>query len=258
LARAATAAYRQASNGTQIFSVDAAGRWVNHHRHGTIVSPKIHTSRYEDYSAWVAENWMWQYEPRRGDTVIDVGAGLGEEAIVFSRLVGASGKVVSIEAHPQTFGCLRSTLSRSGLRNVVPIFCAIADQDGAVTISDDADYLSNSILKSGEAVALRVPARTLDSLADELGLGEVSLLKMNIEGAERLAVRGMANLTKRLRHVVISCHDFISERGGRDNFRTFSEVRSQLEELGFDLKDRREHADPWTRYYLYGRNPTLC
>jgi hypothetical protein len=76
---------------------------------------------------------------------------------------------------------------------------------------------------------------------------------MNIEGAERLAVRGMAQTSSRCEHIVVSCHDFIAEAGGSDHFRTFEEVRKMLASLGYELKLRPDHPTPWGRYYVYGR-----
>src|SRR5271154_2216517 len=48
-------------------------------------------------------NFLWGYTPGVGDVVIDVGAGVGEEALTFSRAVGKHGRVICIEAHPRTY-----------------------------------------------------------------------------------------------------------------------------------------------------------
>jgi hypothetical protein len=40
---------------------------------------------------------------RPGDTVIDVGANIGVLSLLASRLVGPSGRVLAIEAHPRTY-----------------------------------------------------------------------------------------------------------------------------------------------------------
>ena len=102
-----------------------------------------------------------------------------------------------------------------------------------------------------------VVSTTLDAVALDLELGTVALLKMNIEGAERSAVRGMETLARKLRHVVISCHDFIADRGeGGDALRTFDYVQAVLESLGFETSCRADHVLPWVRYYIYGRNRT--
>jgi FkbM family methyltransferase len=236
----------------QAFTIDPQGRWINHQPNATIVSTVPHTTERKAFEQWVLDNWAHQYTPRHGDIVVDVGAGVGEEAITFSNLVGSTGRVISIEAHPETYACLAETIRLSDLTNVIPLCVAVTDQDGTAVIGSTANHLANSIMTDGEGTD--VPTRSLDSIGDELHLDKVDLLKMNIEGAERLAVRGMTALASRTRYVAISCHDFISDRDGGDTFRTFDEVRSWLGDHGFDLVTRPDHPYPWVRYYLYGRN----
>ena len=247
VARAASLAYR-----TSDFSVDDQGRWINRQPEATFVSPIFHTKSYAAVNEWVVDNWTWGYLPRAGDTVIDVGAGIGEEAVIFSRLVGESGRVISIEAHPRTFSCLQETIRRSGLTNVTALHYAVAEQDGELSIDDGDVHLANSVI--GQRGNLKVPARSLDSLADELGLGEIALVRMNIEGAERLAVKGMSRFAPKVRNVVISCHDFIAtEYGGSPAFRTRDDVRAALEAQGLMISTRPDAAEAWVRDYLYGR-----
>jgi FkbM family methyltransferase len=249
VARGASAAYRDSR-----FTVDQDGRWVNRQPEATFVSPIFHTTRYSAVREWVLYNWAWQYMPRPGDTIIDVGAGIGEEAVIFSQLVGETGRVVSIEAHPSTFACLERTIKLSGLSNVHPVFAAVADQDGELFISDTDEHLTNSVIGRSEGIC--VPARTLDSIADQLAVEKVALLKMNIEGAERLAVKGMERLAPLIEHAVISCHDFLADRGsGGDEFRTSKEVRAELERLGFHISMRPDADEAWVRDYLHASRP---
>jgi FkbM family methyltransferase len=249
VAAAASMAYSLRGGGLR-FSVDEHRHWVNEQPEATIVSPVPHTTRYSAYRDWVIDNWAFGYLPREGDVVIDVGAGVGEEAVTFSKLVGPSGHVVSIEAHPETYSCLVETIRRSGLGNVTAVCAAVSDADGTATIGSVSNHLANSIVDGADGTD--VPARSLDSLADELGLDRVSLVKMNIEGAERLAVRGMERLAPRTANVCISCHDFVSDRDGGDVFRTKQNVRLSLEHYGFAIATRPQDRRPWVRDYLYG------
>ena len=75
---------------------------------------------------------------------------------------------------------------------------------------------------------------------------------MNIEGAERLAIAGLDGLIGDIRHVCISCHDFLADDGGSERLRTKALVRAFLVEHGFDVTTRDDAPDPWTRDYLYG------
>lgn len=242
VAKAANVAYTR-----QHFSVDACGRWVNHQPECSIVSSTIHTAKFEDFREVVLDNWAQHYLPQSGDTVIDLGAGVGEEAVVFSTLVGQSGKIISIEAHPETYACLSETVRRSGLTNVIPIHCAVSDANGMIKIGDGFGHLANSILSGG---VLEIPQRTLGAVAGELD--RIDFLRLNIEGAERQVFRGAGDVIAKVRNIAVSCHDFIAQSTGDDTFRTKIEVRQLLESFGFDVKSRTPEAGkPWVGDYLY-------
>lgn len=249
-ARLASLVYGAARGGRQRFSIDPAGHWVNEQPEATIVSPVVHTTLYTAYRDWVIDNWCWGYMPGPGDTVIDAGAGVGEEAIVFSHLVGPRGRVISIEAHPATFDCLIETIRRSGLTNVTPLCIALAAEDGTARIDNGKSHLTSSIVKGDSGV--EIPSRSLDSIARELGLGDVALVKMNIEGAETAAVRGMRGCAAQVRNVCISCHDFLADRGDGEGLRTKAQVEPLLREFGYSVATRPDAPEEWVRDYFYG------
>lgn len=240
---------------------DRQGDWVNWQRSGTIVSPTIHMRDMHSIEASVHDLWNYRYCPRAGDIVVDVGAGIGEETVIYSRLVGASGRVVAIEAHPHTFACLGKTIASSRLTNVTALNLAVTAFPQDVFITDDPErHMANAI--SERATDVRVHGRTLDSVLAEAGVERVDLLKMNIEGAEKPALAGMNETIAKTRFATISCHDFIADKGGPERMRTRSDVQAFLEKHGFDIVRRRTDARAWVRDYLYavsrGLTPTLC
>jgi FkbM family methyltransferase len=221
------------------------GAWIHHYRGAKI--PHAELGRAAPPHVLTAEArdlFLHGYTPRAGDVVFDIGAGIGAEALLFSRLVGPSGRVVSVEAHPRTFERLASLVAVNRLANVTPLQAAISDAEGTVAISDAAHHARNAVLPDG-ADGISVPARRLDALASELGITDVDLLKMNIEGAELDALRGAGELLARTRHVCISCHDFLGVP-------TKADVRELLLEHGFAVSSRDDAPEPWTRDYLYG------
>ena len=233
------------------FAVDEAGNWINIQPEGSFVGPDLHTAHFRQVQSAVASYWFDEYTPREGDIVIDVGAGIGEDAVVLSHLVGRSGRVHAIEAHPGTFACLASTVKRSGLSNVDIHQLAITEQDGTVSISDDAHHLANSIVGRGSGV--EVEARSLDHFIRQTGHPAIDLLKMNIEGAERAAMLGLDREAGKVRHLAISCHDFIANRGGGEQFRTKDAVRKRLLELGYAVSERSNASTPWEADVLFAR-----
>lgn len=244
VARAASLAYSD-----QRFSVDSHGHWVSHQPECTVVSPTIHTTPYAFFRDITLNEWCRDYRPKAGDTVVDLGSGVGEEAIILSELVGSSGRVIAVEAHPETYRCLAETVARSGLTNVTPVHCAIADVDGTAVINTTDNHLANSIL-AGEGES--VPEVSLETLCRDLD--RVDFLRSNIEGAERLAIQGPA-LCKVL-NVCVSCHDFAANDGHGEYLRTSTEVRLSLEQAGFAVsKGSDPGGKPWLPYNLYGARP---
>lgn len=233
------------------FAVDRSGNWINAQPEGTFVGPDLHTAYFGQVHSAIASYWFHEYTPGNGDIVMDVGAGIGEDAVVLSHLVGPSGRVHAIEAHPGTYACLDSTVQLSKLANVETHKLAITQANGTVSISDDAHHLANTIVGGGGG--LEVEAQSLDHFIEQSRHPAIDLLKMNIEGAERGAMLGLERQAGKVRHMAISCHDFIAERDGGEQFRTKDAVRQRLIELGFTVTERYEANTPWEADVLFAR-----
>ncbi len=201
-------------------------------------------------------NYFWGYTPKVGDVVMEVGAGVGEETLTFSRAVGARGKVISIEAHPRTFRCLQELVHYNRLENALAIHVAVTEPGHTdVTIENESDYLANRL---NGAAGVSVPATTLDAVYKQLNLGRVNFLKMNIEGSERLAIRGMAQALKETEILCVSCHDFLGEESGDDELRTKGVVQTFLQQRGLSVVQRESPGLPeYLRDQLWAYNHSL-
>jgi FkbM family methyltransferase len=210
----------------------------------------------KSFTAGGRDIYLYEYTPCAGDVVFDVGAGIGMATLLFSRLVGSGGRVVALEAHPGTYEWLDRLCRVNRLTNVAPLQVAASASEGELMITDFAQRDRNTVLNDREGI--RVPARPLDDIAKDLGIAEVDLVKMNIEGAEQLAIEGMRWLIERTRHVCISCHDFIADDGGSEHMRTKALVQEFLLDHGFRVITRQGAREPWTRDYLYGVNESIA
>jgi FkbM family methyltransferase len=232
--------------------------YLHQHMDGAIVLPHVLSRRTPGQQERATHDiFCFGYTPRLGDTVLDIGAGCGEEAVTFSRLVGPTGRVISVEAHPDTYRRLVLTCKFNNLNNVTPVHLAVTDAETTVTIDDgtiDGGSISARISGAGKK---RVPAITIDKIIRDSDCSRVDLLKMNIEGAEQLAIRGIAESVEKVRHVVISCHDFILGPGfvGGDPawFATYDRITGSLRDMGFTLAERRlTDPRPELPFYVYG------
>ena len=237
------------------------GVFLHRDHEGAIVLPDVVSRRTPgNLRTSTHDIFCFGYTPQPGDTVLDIGAGCGEETLTFSRLVGPCGRVICIEAHPATFRQLQLTCNYNDLRNVKLLQLAVTDTEETVGIDDGApsrSSLTASIGGTGSTVTHQVPSVTIDQLVSSLQLDRVGLLKMNIEGAEQLAIKGMTQSIRKVQHVVISCHDFVLQPryGGGDPawFATYDRVTEFLRETGFILAEpRTSDQRPELWYYVYG------
>jgi FkbM family methyltransferase len=240
----------------RVCKVSYEGEWVQRFPSRTLFEPQLSLWTPAEIERWTYDLWMYQYRPSEGDTIVDVGAGTGWETLLFSRSVGKSGRVVSIEAHPRTFRCLSKMCEKNRLENVTLVQAAVGDQERELQFTDSEDHDSNRIITSGSGI--RVAGTTLDSIFRSLRLSRVDLLKMNIEGAERLALSGMAEMVQKTKTVCISCHDFLANAGaGPDELRTKADVIRFLKQNGFAVSLRESDVRCNVRDFVYGLNEKL-
>jgi len=201
--------------------------------------------------AQTADVFFYDYEPRRGDVVVDAGAGVGSELRVLAGLVGPTGRVVAVEAHPNTFARLEELRSVNHLANVTTVHAALMDSVGVVEITTRERSETNTVVER-EASSVRVPAVTLDELLERLGVDRVDFLKMNIEGAEVNALKGFSRGLATTSHIAVACHDFRVAEGASESMRTKAGVFELLERAGLHVR-RRSDSRPWIADYLYAR-----
>jgi FkbM family methyltransferase len=153
----------------------------------------------------MAEQRIDIYEPvghevRRGDIVLDCGANIG----VFTRKALSRGAdlVVAIEPAPRTLEALRRNFEeeiKSGRVIVYPK--GVWDHDGELELAlDTANQAANSlVMGKKDAPNVRVPLTTIDKIVAELKLPRVDFIKMDIEGAEKPALKGASDTIRRFR-----------------------------------------------------------
>lgn len=197
----------------------------------------------------------YHYFPHENDVVFDIGAGVGEETIILSRIVGNKGRVYSFEAHPKTFLALEYLANSNQFKNVTLSNVALSDERGLVEIEDSENSLANSILPTeNRKKTFKVEAMTFDDYVTKQGLKRIDLVKMNVEGAEQLIIKGMTKSLPFIRHVAISCHDFRFRNGESEFFKTKEIVVRFLEENGFKVITQQTNVN-MVDDYVYASNP---
>ena len=140
-----------------------------------------------------------------GKTFVDVGANLGIYALVASKIVGSSGRVIAFEPSQQSLFVLNENVAMNDLTNVQIYPTAISEKAGRAFLYHGPVPAQNSLGRDprqppdGEEVM----TQTLDNALSEASVERVDVIKMDVEGAEELVVRGANKVVTAYRPTII-------------------------------------------------------
>lgn len=146
----------------------------------------------------ISETRLVQSLLRPGMVFFDVGANIGYYSVIAARLVGSAGAVHAFEPNGAVREALQQNIRLNGLTNVVVHSEAVSDRSGEVTFYESSwaanQGISSMFPGDGRIIQTTVHARTLDEIASSIAPRRIDVIKMDIEGAERLAIQGGARL----------------------------------------------------------------
>jgi len=138
------------------------------------------------------------------DTFIDVGAAFGIYSLVASKCTGKDGKVFSLELAAGTFMNLEKNIFINDAENITALQLAAADKPGKALLIHHPDHSRNILSRADSAEdSEQVLTISLDEMIQKYGLKEVAMVKIDVEGAEELVLKGAQNLMQRCKPIII-------------------------------------------------------
>ena len=139
-----------------------------------------------------------------GATFVDVGAHIGYYSLKAAKIVGPNGHVIAIEPNPGTLRTLRDNVQASGASVVMIQPVACSDAEGALELfaapranTGESSLSLVNASQEGAATSYHVRARPLDAIIQESGVSRVDYIKIDVEGAEFLVLKGAKNTLDR-------------------------------------------------------------
>jgi FkbM family methyltransferase len=134
-----------------------------------------------------------------GMTVLDVGANIGLYTAVASRIVGPTGRVISIEPDRTNCSFIHRTIELNGSKNVTVVQKAAGNEcrESFLYLCDTnkADHRTHDPSQQRKRVPVSIT--TLDALLGDLGVEQVDLMKIDTQGSEAQVFAGMQHTLAR-------------------------------------------------------------
>ena len=178
---------------------------------------------------------------RPGMTVFDIGANAGHHVLLLSKLCGATGHVHAFEPVPENVACLKETLRLNRLGNVTLHELAVSDHEGSAEFKYSGVFDGMACLAAGghgrsvqrtvqetwPGKSIQVQTVELDAFCERLAIARLDLIKVDVEGAELLCLRGMVRTLRTYRPVLIL------ELWGADHV---AQAPGILSQLGYEIR----------------------
>jgi len=197
---------------------------------------------------------LFQLVLRPQDVCIDVGAYEGYFSLLAAGLV-KEGIVFSIEPQPQLQPIIKHNAEINSLKNIKVFQLALSDlPSGKVKL-----YIAPSIFSACSSIIYKrwdllnsvdVPATTLDSFINNMGLTRVRLVKIDTEGAEYRIIQG-AKETLRQQRVDFFAFSYHFAIIGR-------ELGKKIHYLFYDNGYVMANAEGQSIYHLKGLEDTIA
>lgn len=173
-----------------------------------------------------------------GDLVVDAGAHTGYFTVLASRLVGPSGRVVAIEPSPAFHQALTANIAANGCsHNVRTVNAGVSDAPGRVTFYLERDTNlggTTAVRPRTVEASFEADAAPLPTLLTGEEVAAARLIKIDVEGSEAAAVRGLVPVLSELRddaELVVE----VTPRALAKQGQTVDDVLGPLREHGFHV-----------------------
>jgi len=180
----------------------------------------------------------------RDRTVVDVGAGVGDTAILFS-LRGAR-RVIALEPFPSLYKRALINVKINGIEDRVLLINAglgSSDEEICTELSDVHGYY---LFRSSSKCDIKIRIYTLSSLIREFRIESNSILKMDCEGCEyEVVLNAKSEDIKTFEQVIIEYHDgyrelkkFLEDAGFKTMIKRIRSVQVPVERHGYIVARR--------------------
>ena len=192
-----------------------------------------------------------------GDTVIDIGAHIGEYTLLGAKLVGTKGFVIAVEPAYDTMKSLKENIILNDFKNCLVLEKAVGEKVETkslykVSEEDVYGYLDPYVKNKKLTMQSEIDVTTIDEIVLSENLNLVNLLKIDVEGFEYEVLLGCNDALKKnkINKIIIEIHsEFLKSKGINEDL-----IYTFLKEHGFNIKKIQEISSKQTSNIIAIKN----
>ncbi len=187
---------------------------------------------------------------KKGDMAYDIGANIGYFTVIMGVVVSGEGKISSFEPMPNNLVKLKENIILNNLKNITINEIALSDRTGEIQMHSPVDDLAfasiytpdNASTNTGNII--NVKTDLLDNIWTNSGEPDISVIKLDVEGAEVAVLKGALNCLK-------TCKPKILLEANSEE--EFNSIRKIIEPLNYTYYQPKGFKK-WNWVFFYDAN----
>lgn len=177
---------------------------------------------YESFGVNVENGW----------TVVDIGAGLGDFAVLVGRRHPLA-TVIAFEPFDESFALLQENIALNRVSNITAVPAAVAAENGVLTLSQTGAAVQHTTQGGAAGAASeQVSAVGLTDLMTRYQIEKIDFLKIDCEGGEfDILLNTPAETLHHVNYIALEFHDSATRHH-------HSELVNRFQQLGFTVATR--------------------
>lgn len=176
-----------------------------------------------------------KYALKEGDIIVDLGANIGAFTVKAAKIVGGRGKIIAVEPEERNLRCLEKNIEINELRNCVVVPKGVWSKKSRMKFFLGPASGWHSLVRERDTFMERpfteIVVDTLDNILTELEINKVDFIKMDREGSEIEALKGMEENLKKNNDAKLAIEAFHVVDGKP----TSETIIPQLKKLEFEV-----------------------
>jgi FkbM family methyltransferase len=163
-------------------------------------SPMMRRRALGVYEYWKTRLFMDLVKP--GMTVVDIGANKGYFSLLSAMLMNDRGRVISFEPSKDNCFWIRKSIQANDYKCIKLYQCALSDKKGQATFYPGKKSGWGSLRFSAYSSAskkqpITIHTQRLDDVLNTEGINNINILKIDVEGADFLVLKGAENTLRK-------------------------------------------------------------
>jgi FkbM family methyltransferase len=167
----------------------------------SLIAPTPKMNYYRLTLTGFAEKFERFFEIEKGDTVLDVGACIGDTTVPMAMKTGETGTVIAVEPSSQNMEYLKRNLAR--FQNVHIFEVAAGGSAGFMPLYISSSFMGHS-LRDKTAKTINVRVDTLDGITEDFDC--IDFVKIDVQGCEVEVLQAAPKTLTKTRKVVVETH----------------------------------------------------